>query len=297
LNPLQTVNLGPLMDRSAGSAEIVIGLIDGPVAPDHADLATENIRAVPGGADGSCSRADSLACQHGAFIAGILIANRNSIAPALCPGCKLLLRPLFDEATTGADRMPSATPEELAAALIESMDEGARVLNLSVGLSRVSLKGERTLEEALDQAARRGVIVVAAAGNQGTLGSSALMRHPWVIPVVACDVERRPTPESNLCSSVGRRGLCAPGDAITSLGTMGKPLTTGGTSAAVPFVTATMAAGRSASNDWRPTCSSRVTPGTTIFWLRPGGVNPVLSMSMWYLESAGPLPHRRCAMN
>ena len=137
--------------------------------------------------------------------------------------------------------MPGATPEDLAAALVESMDAGARILNLSVGLSRISSKGERTLEEALDQAAMRGVLVVAAAGNQGTLGSSALTRHPWVIPVVACDQERRPTSESNLGSSIGRRGLCAPGDAITSLGTMGTPFTTGGTSTAVPFVTGTIA--------------------------------------------------------
>jgi subtilisin family serine protease len=241
LNSLQTVNLTALMELTSGSAEIMIGLIDGPVALDHADLTTESIRALPGGRTGSCTRADSVACQHGTFIAGILIAKRSSVAPALCPGCKLLLRPLFAETTTGTEQMPSAMPEDLASALLECMNAGARVLNLSVGLSRVSSKSERTLEEALDQAARRGVLVVAAAGNQGTLGSSALTRHPWVIPVVASNRDSRPTPESNLCASIGRRGLCAPGDAITSLGTMGQPLTTGGTSAAVPFVTGTIA--------------------------------------------------------
>jgi subtilisin family serine protease len=46
---------------------------------------------------------------------------------------------------------------------------------------------------------------------------------------------------SNLGSSIARRGLMAPGDAITSLGTNGQPVTSGGTSAAVPFVTGTMA--------------------------------------------------------
>ena len=97
------------------------------------------------------------------------------------------------------------------------------------------------MEEALDQAARRGVIVVAAAGNQGTLGSSAITRHPWVIPVVACDLRGRPMNESNLGSSIGRRGLSAPGDGITSLGAEGQPLTLGGTSVAVPFVTGAIA--------------------------------------------------------
>jgi subtilisin family serine protease len=133
--------------------------------------------------------------------------------------------------------MPSATPEELAAAIIETIDAGARVLNISAALAQLSSKGERTLEEALDLAMRRGVIVVVAAGNQGALGGTAITRHPWVIPVVAYDLQGRPMGQSNLGSSIGRRGLGAPGDRITSLGAGGKPLTLGGTSAAAPIVT------------------------------------------------------------
>ncbi len=85
------------------------------------------------------------------------------------------------------------------------------------------------------------MIVVAAAGNQGTLGSSVITRHPWVIPVVACGLRGRPMNESNLGSSIGRRGLSAPGDGITSLGSEGQSLTLGGTSVAVPFVTGAIA--------------------------------------------------------
>ena len=133
--------------------------------------------------------------------------------------------------------MPSATPQELAAAIVECIDAGARVINLSLALARPSTKGEQSLEDALNQAVRRGVIVAAAAGNQGTLGSSAITRHPWVIPVVACDLRGRPMNESNLGSSIGRRGLRAPGDGVTSLGAAGQSLTLGGTSVAVPFVT------------------------------------------------------------
>ena len=84
------------------------------------------------------------------------------------------------------------------------------------------------------------MIIVAAAGNQGTLGSSAITRHAWVIPVVACDRRGRPMNESNLGSSIGRRGLCAPGDGITSLGSEGQSYTFTGTSVAVPFVTGTI---------------------------------------------------------
>jgi subtilisin family serine protease len=137
--------------------------------------------------------------------------------------------------------MPSATPAELAAAIIETVDAGARVLNLSVALAQPSMGAQRDLEDALDYTASRGVIPVAAAGNQGMLASSAISRHPWVIPVAACDLQGKPLSESNLGSSIGRRGLSAPGDNITSLGADGKPLTFGGTSAATPFVTGTIA--------------------------------------------------------
>jgi subtilisin family serine protease len=143
--------------------------------------------------------------------------------------------------TTGSDHMPSATPQELTAAILDCIDAGACVINLSLALAQPSIKGEQSLDEVLNQAVRRGVLVVAAAGNQGTLGSSALTRHPWVIPVVACTRAGRPTTASNLGYSIGRRGLTAPGEAITSVNAAGPPHTLSGTSVAVPFVTGTIA--------------------------------------------------------
>jgi subtilisin family serine protease len=136
--------------------------------------------------------------------------------------------------------MPSATPLELADSIIDCVEAGVRVINLSLALAQPSTR-EQVLEEALDLAVRRGVILVAAAGNQSTLGSSAITRHPWVIPVLASDLRGRPMNDSNLGSSIGRRGLSAPGDSITSLGSEGQPLTLGGTSVAVPFVTGAIA--------------------------------------------------------
>ena len=240
-DPLEQVQLRPLMARSEGRSEVAVGLIDGPVASGHPDLSEARIREVPGSQGTSCLQAESVACTHGTFVAGMLVARRGSPAPAICPGCTLLVRPIFVEDANGKDHMPSADPEALAEALVDSVEAGARVINLSAALVHSPSKGERQLERALDYSARRGVIVVAAAGNQASVGSSAITRHAWVIPVVGCDLEGRPTKESNLGRSIGRRGLSAPGENITSLGTNGKPQTFGGTSAAAPFVTGAIA--------------------------------------------------------
>ena len=239
MTPLGLVNLPSLMELSAGRPDIAVGLIDGPVSVTHADLG-ENIREAPGAA-AACARAASAACLHGTFVAGILSAKRGSIAPALCPECTLLVRPVFTEAVTENLEQPSAEPEELATAILACVEAGARVINLSLALMQSSPQARLALLQALDHAARHGVLIVAAAGNQGAVGGTIITAHPWVVPVGACDLGGRPLSESNLGHSIGRRGLMAPGEQVTSLGSEGMPLTLGGTSAASPFVTGAIA--------------------------------------------------------
>jgi len=128
------------MDRTGGSPEVKIGLIDGPVFTEHPDLRAEHLREIPGKNGAACAQANSTACMHGTFVAGILSAKRSSPAPAICPDCTLLIRPIFAETALGRDHMPSATPQELAAAIIGCIDAGARVLNLSLALAQPSIK-------------------------------------------------------------------------------------------------------------------------------------------------------------
>lgn len=241
LGPLDLVRLPPLMARTAGRPEITIALIDGPVATNHPDFAHTNIKELPGSSGGACTRADSLACQHGTLVAGVLSAARGSVAPAISPGCTLIVRPIFSETVSANGQIPSATPEELGTAINECVAAGANLINLSAALARSSPRGERWLSDSLEYCGRRGVIVVAAAGNQGTVGSSSITRHPCVIPVAAYDLQGRPIRYSNLGSSIGRQGLGAPGVNVSSLGSDGQPQVFGGTSAAAPFVTGTLA--------------------------------------------------------
>ena len=229
------------MGLSSGRADIKIGLIDGPVVINHVDLATENIREIPGSPPGSCTRISSPACVHGTFVAGILSARRNSKAPAICPGCTLLVRPIFPEAPSENGQMPGTTPEVLAGAIIDTIKAGARIVNLSLALEAPSSKGRYVLQQALDFAGSRGAILVTAAGNQGAIGGSTLTQHPCVIPVVAYDLQGRLLNLSNLGSSIGRHGIGAPGEGVTSLGAEGNPLMIAGTSAATPFVSGAIA--------------------------------------------------------
>jgi subtilisin family serine protease len=237
MNGLDLVRLSPLMNRSAGRREVKVGLIDGPVALGHPDLVGAVVE-ISGSPVGSCALASSAACMHGTFVAGILVAKRGSAAPAICPACTLLLRPIFPES---ADHLtPSASSEQLAAAIADCVESGARVINISAALSPLSAKAESALKNAVAHALRSGVLLVAAAGNQGLIGSSAITREQWIIPVVACDSRGQPLNSSNLGSSIARRGLRAPGN-VTSIASNGGTVRSEGTSAAAALVTGAIA--------------------------------------------------------
>jgi hypothetical protein len=72
MTPFQLIRLTPLMERTSGGPEIVIGLIDGPVVMHHPELASQNIREIAGNGSGTCNQADSAACLHGLFVAGLV---------------------------------------------------------------------------------------------------------------------------------------------------------------------------------------------------------------------------------
>jgi subtilisin family serine protease len=234
MDPLEMAGLLPLMALTRGRSDIVIALVDGPVAPNHSGLVTENLRVLgttPRHAPDSVSEA----CRHGTFVAGILAAKRGAQAPSIAPDCTLLVRPLFCNTHAG-ELLPSATPIELAEAIVDSVDAGARVINLSVAISSGSILAQRELNDALSYACRSSALVIAAAGNAANLSGSVITQHPWVIPVVAYDRNGWPLAESTLGLQVGSRGLGAPGEGIASLSPHGETAIASGTSAAAPYV-------------------------------------------------------------
>jgi subtilisin family serine protease len=241
---LAMVGLPPLMETGEGSLDVAIALIDGPVLAVHPALETSNIVAVRAGAFASIDGPLGPAARHGTSIAGILSAKRGSVAPAICPGCRLLVRPIFTDGPP--EQVPHAHWGDLAEAIHECLAAGASVINLSTAFEQPSLRRWAELASALDAAAQRGALVVAAAGNHGQVGGSAIIRHPWVIPVAAYDRRGVPLLLTNLGASIGRHGLGAPGDGVHSVI---DDLPVGGTSAATAFVSGALALLRSAFPD------------------------------------------------
>jgi subtilisin family serine protease len=226
------------MERTLGRQEIGVGLVDGPVALSHPSL--QGARVLASGAAVECVRSDSVACRHGTFVAGILFARRDSDALAICPGCSFVISPIFGE-TAPEELGPATTPLALAEAIVACVGAGARLVNISSGTEGLSPNAERELDDVLDYAAQRQVVVVAAAGNQRSLGSSPMTRHRAVIPVTGTDLTGRPLEASTLGITVGRRGLAAPGEGVPSTISGGGPENWSGTSVAAPIVTGTLA--------------------------------------------------------
>lgn len=234
---LEAVRLGPLMRASMGDPRVVIGIIDGPVEFHHPAFQGATIRTVAPARALACRNARSTACQHGTAVTGILAARRGAPAPGICPGCTALLYPVFAEEPSGAHGAPMASSAEVARAITETVDAGARIINLSLGVVTSEMKADARLFEAVEYAFRRGSMVVVAAGNQGRIGFQQIIDHPWAIPVAACDVNGRVSPESNLSPSIGTRGFCAPGVDVPTTSPSSRYATISGTSVAAAFVT------------------------------------------------------------
>lgn len=234
--PLGSVRLHQLMTLSVGIEDVAIGLVDGPVDSDQDCFARERIDHIPPSIP--CTSTGP-ACAHGTFVAGVLSGRRGVGVPAICPGCHLLVRPVFEE--TAPNVVPHARPRELAKAIVECIGAGARLVNISSSVRLGGGDGSQALQQSLDHACQRGVVVIAAAGNQPTVGGSILTRHPWVVSVAAFSRSGRPLQASTLSRSGGLRGLGAPGEDIASFAPGGRLTQSSGSSAATPFVTGTAA--------------------------------------------------------
>lgn len=228
------VRLDALMALSSGREEVPVGVLDGPVATTHPALAGSKLRVVGDSTSGRCADVTSIACRHGTFVAGLLSSRREGAIAGICPGCPLLVRAIYSD--KDSDALPGATPMELANAIRESIEAGARIVNVSGAIASSAIISHQELNDALDEALRRGVLVIAAAGNESSIGRTTITGHPWVLTVVPYQRAGRPLARCSLGRSIGRYGVGAPGEGVSSLDPAGGSVTLTGSSFAAPFV-------------------------------------------------------------
>jgi type VII secretion-associated serine protease mycosin len=203
---------------------VIVAVVDSGSGP-HPDLA-ENLlpgRSILGTVETQDGR-DIDTSGHGTHVAGIIaaVANNGIGGSGVAPNAKILPIQVLDQAGQGDAR-------DVAAGVRFAADNGARVINLSLGGATES----SSLTQAITYANDKGVLVVAAAGNGG-----AADKPKWpasldlTLAVTAVD-------QANNATNFDQRGeyidLSAPGANVVSTA-KGDYVTLSGTSMAAGFV-------------------------------------------------------------
>ena len=203
-----------------------IAIVDSGADVRHEDLKRKIVRQrdlVNGGA----TVEDPL--EHGTHVAGIAAAetdNADGVAGG-CPNCALLIAKVLDAEGLG-------TADDVAEGIIWGVDNGAEVINLSLG----DRGNARVVRDAVDYATSKGAVVVGAAGNLDRQNPKPTPIYPAAYPnaiaVAATNQEDQRPRFSNYGDWVD---VAAPGVSILST-VPGGYYSFSGTSVAAPHVSA-----------------------------------------------------------
>lgn len=208
---------------------VVIGIVDTGINPEHEALADADITLLPLFGEGTQHSRRS----HGTAVAAVLVGRGDPRISGLLPGAKIVAVDAFLSDQLGRT---SADVFRLVAAIdaISQADPKPQVLNLSLAGPQNAL-----LEKMMTLVDERGIVPVAAVGNEGPNAPPLYpAAYDNVIAVTAIDGNRR----------IYRRAVqgphvdfAAPGVRIWTAASVrgAKPKT--GTSFAAPFVTASAA--------------------------------------------------------
>ncbi len=209
--------------KQADSKSIVkVAVIDSGVDHTHFDLnnkITQGFDFVNNDTDTSDDHG------HGTFVSGIIAASSNKIGiKGLYDNARIIPVKVIDSNGLG-------TYEDTAKGIIYAADNGAKVINLSIGGYGYSFM----LKDAVDYALEQGCIVVAAGGNDGIEQEIYPAAYPDVIGVSALGYNGQIWSGSNSGRHID---VSAPGVDIISTGISNSYVYASGTSASAPMVSA-----------------------------------------------------------
>lgn len=240
---LETLGMAALYERSLGSPDTRVAVLDSGIDITHPDLA-EGIDAPydafsddddPSPDPGEyCQGAGTRICDdHGTAVSGVVGARADNGVGivGLCPECTLVPVKLLGEPQTGS-------LSENIRAFEHAIEQDAGVINNSWGFTS-SIPVPSVLEEVVVRAHTEprdglGALVVFAAGNDNReIEDDELQAMPEVLCVSATDSYGRYTNYTNSGASVD---LAAPSATVSLAAGGGTTTTFGGTSAAAPVV-------------------------------------------------------------
>lgn len=268
---LRTIDANGAWERTKGSSQVDIAIIDTGVDYNHPDLKGKLVASVNCTVSSCPVFFGSDPYGHGTHVAGIAAGNTNNgigIAGVSWEG-RIMSVKVLDDSGRGYYSW-------VANGIIWAADNGAEIINLSLGGSYPS----RTLENAIDYAWSRGVLVVAAAGNNNTSAPSYPAYYQNSLAVAA-------TSEADQKAEFSNWGLwvdvAAPGESIVST-YKGDYAYLSGTSMSTPFVSGVAALVLSSNPSFsnkqlrqKIEASSQEIQGTGTYW-RFGRINACISV-------------------
>jgi subtilisin family serine protease len=194
--------LSDLWARTTGSPEVCIAVLDGPVDLAHPAFVGAHLEQLT---FGSRRPADDAATRHGMHVASVIFGQHAGPVRGVAPRCRGVLIPVFESA--GEDAIAPCSQIDLACAIQQATEYGAKIINISGGEYSPSASAHPILADAVRRAAREGVLIVAAAGNDGCQCVHVPGSLPSVLPVGAIDSRGKPYDFRILAKITYRNGL------------------------------------------------------------------------------------------
>jgi len=224
--------------RGSCSGGVRIGLVDTAINPDHSAFAGSKIEIIRLG-DRKLPESGK---QHGTAVAALLVGSATSRTPGLVPGAALIAVDSFYRAKRQDDRTDTYS---LVRALDLLAGREVHVINLSLAGPANPL-----LEQAVTKVAERGIVMVAAAGNDGPNAEPVYpAAYENVVAVTAIDRRKRPYRRAGRGEHID---FAAPGVAVWTAASVSGARPKTGTSFAAPFVTAAAALMKAANPELSP---------------------------------------------
>src|SRR5216683_2976489 len=207
---LEDLGIRQVWEETLGDPRIRVVVIDGSV--DRAHPCLLGARLVTVDLLPEAARRVGAASHHGTHIASIIFGQHGTDVWGITPHCEGILLPIFANAPDGT--LSPCSQLELALALDRAAECGAHVINLSAGELSLAGAAEPILAAAVRRCVEAGILIVAAAGNQGCECLTIPRALPDVLAVGAMDRLGNPLESSNWGNVFQDQGIVAPGEDI-----------------------------------------------------------------------------------